>query len=261
MNNETPLTPDAPCHAATAPRAALDVKTVFQRLGPAGPLAVIAATLPAIGGITLLFLIQDYAGPWLKSHGALGVLIYIAGFALLSGFALLPTYAQSVLGGWAFGMQFGLAAALAGFLGGALLGYAIGVRAAGDRAVQLIREQPKWEAIYAALVGSGFWRTLLIVGLIRLNSPFSLTNFVLAAARTNVVAYAVGTLLGLAPRTAAAVFIGAGLKELTFEGTGNLWFWIGSVFVLFIVVLIIGQIATHAVQRVTARQPADEAAR
>lgn len=262
MKNKAPPTSDVAhdAEAAVAAPAPLDVKTVFQRLGPAGPLAVIAATLPAIGGITLLFLLKDI-GPWLKGHDTLGIVIYVVGFAVLSSLALLPTYAQSILGGWAFGMRLGLPAALAGFLGGALLGYLIGALTAGDRVVRLIREQPKWDAVHAALLGSGFWRTLLIVGLIRLNSPFSLTNLVLAATRTNLVAYALGTLVGLAPRTAAAVFIGAGLKELTFERSGHRWFWIGSMVATVIVVLIISQIAAHAVQRVTARQPATEAVR
>ena len=55
-------------------------------------------------------------GPWLQGLGGRGVAVYVAGFALLGGFALLPTYAPAILGGWAFGDRLGIPAALAGFV-------------------------------------------------------------------------------------------------------------------------------------------------
>ena len=68
-----------------------DVKTVLRRLGPVGPLALIAASLPAIGGFVLLGTLTWFA-PWLRSHGELGIVLYILGFAVLAGLAVLPTY-------------------------------------------------------------------------------------------------------------------------------------------------------------------------
>jgi len=230
--------------------AAFDWRGLFRRLGPAGPLAIISSTLPAIGGFTLLFLL-NLLGPWLKEHGATGVLIYVLCYAGLSGAALLPTYAQAALGGWAFGFAIGFPAALGGVLGGAMLGYALGRWAAGDRVVGLIEEHRRWKAVHAELVGSGFWRTLLIVTLVRLppSSPFAITNLVLSATRVRPLAYGLGTLLGLAPRTGAAVFIAAGVKELTFDQAGNKWMWIIGIALTLIVVLIIGQMAARAVAR------------
>lgn len=253
-----------PGESATAPGPARDPaatrgpstaswRDVLRRLGPAGPLAVVAGVLPALGGFTLLALLNQ-VGPWLKSHQAGGFVIYIVGFAVLSGAAILPTYAQAVLGGWAFGFAAGLPAALAGLLGGATLGYGLGRRATGDRVVRLLAEHAKWQAVHDALLGSGFGRTVLIIMLVRLNSPFALTNFVLAATRVHPLAYGLGTLLGLGPRTAAAVFIAAGLKELTFERTSARWLWIAGIVATVAVVLVIGQIAQNAVARVTQRQ-------
>ncbi len=235
----------------SAPAAAITFRSVLRRLGPAGPLALAAMFLPALGGFVLLGSLNVVA-PWLRTHQELGVVIYITAFALLAGFALLPTYAQAVLGGWAFGFAIGYPAALAGFLGGASLGYAIGRCLTGERVVQLLREHPKWQAVYVALLGSGFWRTLLIVTLVRLNSPFSLTNYVMAATRVHPLAYVLGTLLGLGPRTAAAVFIAVGLQEVTSESPYDRWLWIATMAATLVAVLVIGQIASRAVQRVTA---------
>lgn len=230
----------------------LKLSTFLRRLGPAGPLAVVAATLPPLGGFALLWQLNA-VGPWLKSHDAVGVLLYIAGFTVFAGLALLPTYAQAILGGWAFGFALGLPAALSGFLGAALLAYGLARRATGRRVVQLIEEKPKWQAVYAALLQSGFWRALMIVTLLRLplNSPFAITNLVMAATRVPPLAFGLGTLLGMAPRTAAAVFIAARLQELTFEGTQTRWMWVASLVATLAALIVIGHIANRAVTRVT----------
>lgn len=229
------------------------VKATLRRLGPAGPLALIASTLPAIGGFALLFLLK-LIGPWLQAHGGLGVAVYIACFAALAGFALLPTYAQAILGGWAFGFVLGCPAAIAGVLGGALLGYAVGRRATGDRVVKLIAEHPKWVAVHEALIGSSFWKSLLIVALVRLppSSPFAITNLALAALRVHPLAYTLGSLIGLAPRTGAAVFLAAGLKELTFDQPRQKWVWVTSIVLTLVVIAIIGHLANKAIAKVTA---------
>lgn len=239
-----------PAPAAAAPPT---VGGVLRRIGPAGPLAVLAVALPGIGGFLLLGSVT-VVGPWLKGHGALGVGLYVLGFALLAGLAILPTYAQAVLGGWAFGFITGFPAALAGFLGGALLGYGVALRATGDRVVRLIAEQPKWRAVYDALLRGGFWRTLLLVTLVRvpLNSPFAITNLVMAATRVPPAAYALGTLLGMAPRTAAAVLIAANVKELTLTGGPNRWLWGASIAVTIAVVALIGHMASRALARFSA---------
>jgi uncharacterized membrane protein YdjX (TVP38/TMEM64 family) len=236
--------------------AGYDAGTIVRRLGPAGPLALVAATLPAIGGFLLLGLLTSVE-PHLSALRMAGLVLYVIAFAVLSGLAVLPTYAQAVLGGWVYRFGLGFPAALAGVLGGALIGYALGQRATGDRLVRLIEEQPKWRAVHQALLGSGFWRTLLIITLVRLNSPFALTNFVLAATRTHLGAYVLGTVLGLGPRTAAAVFIATGLKQLTFEQTGYRWLWIGGMIALALAVIVIGQIASNAVSRVTGEAPTE----
>jgi uncharacterized membrane protein YdjX (TVP38/TMEM64 family) len=242
----------APVVAAAAGRP-LSWSSLAERLGPAGPLALAAAILPAIGGFVLL----GFMGPvadWLHGHAEWGVFLYVFGFALLSGLALLPTWSQAILGGFAFGFSSGFPAALGGFLGGSLLGYFIARRAAGDRVVRLIQEQPRWAVVYDALLGSGAARSLLIVTLLRLppNSPFAMTNLLMAATRVPLPLYAVGTILGLAPRTGIAVLAGQSMKVFDPREAMS-WVWVVTGVVLMLVALgVIGAIANRALARVAA---------
>jgi uncharacterized membrane protein YdjX (TVP38/TMEM64 family) len=232
------------------------IRSVLRRLGPGGPLALIAMTLPVIGLATLASLFP-VIGPWLKAQDGVGVAIYILGFTLCAGLAIFPTHILSALGGWAVGFAVGAPAACCGVLGAALVGYAVGLRATGERAVRLIAEKPKWKAVYDALIGSGFWRALLIVLLVRLAmSPFALTNFLLAATRVHPLAYVIGTVVGLAPRTCAVVFFAVGLKEVTMETPHSRALWLISLALTVLAVLVIAVLANRAVARVTNQREA-----
>lgn len=234
-----------------SPSSSLDVRAFFRRLGPAGPLAVVAASLPAVGGWALLGT-AVWVAPWLKEQGAAGVLVYVLGFAVLSGFAVLPTYAQAVVGGWAFGMASGAGAAITGFLGGAIIGYAVARAAAGDRVVTLISEHAKWQAVYDELIACRFWKSLGIVTLLRLppNSPFAITNLVLAATKVRPSVYVLGTLFGMTPRTAAFAFIGAAGAELTSVSAKPTWLIIAGAALMILVVGAIGVMANRAIARI-----------
>ncbi len=224
---------------------------VIRRLGPTGPLAVVAATMPALGGFLLLAFI-DPISQWLLSHQGWGIILYTSLFAILAGLALLPTYSQALLGGWAFGSLFGVPAAMLGFTGGALIGYFIAQRVAGQRAVEVIAENPKWQAVYDVLVNSGFWKTLGYVTLLRLppNSPFAMTNLVMAATRVPLVPYLVGTFFGMLPRTAAVVVLGAQLDNLH-EDDQPWWMYILGIALAVVVLIILAQVANRAIARVT----------
>ncbi len=229
------------------------VVSYFRRLGPAGYLAIIASSMPVIGGFVLIGFSGGYVAPWLRQHETYGPVIYAIGFTLLAGFALLPTYAQSLLGGWAFGLKIGVLGALAGFAGAACIAYFVARRAAGDRVIAMINEHPRSRAVYDALLGRGFWRTLGIVTLIRVppNSPFALTNLVLAATRVPLPIYLIGTVVGMAPRTAAVVYLGTQLKDWNADGPSSKWGFAASVVLTIVVVAVIGHIANKALARFT----------
>ena len=218
---------------------------------------MVAAALPALGGFALLAYV-DPVGSWLRGHSTYGVLIYAAGFALASGLAFLPTYAQAFLGGWAFAFAQGFPAALIGFLGGSFIGYEVARRASGDRVERLLAEKPKWNAVRDALVGRGFWPTLGIVTLVRLpfNSPFAITNLVMASVGVGRVPYLVGTLLGMAPRTAALVLIGGLFHDVAASEALDRrpwWLWPVAIGSTVVVLTVLGAIANRAIKRMTAR--------
>jgi uncharacterized membrane protein YdjX (TVP38/TMEM64 family) len=229
------------------------VKHFVRRMGPAGPLAVIAGTLPPLGGFVLIGFIGQVA-PWLRSHQGTGLVIYVLGFSLLAAVALLPTYACSILGGWTFGFAVGFPASMAAFCGAGFFAYLINRRAAGHRVIDIIQEHPKWEAVVRALIGSGFWRSLWIIILLRLppTSPFAAMNFIMGTTRAPLGAFVLGTAIGMAPRTGAVVWAAAHASTLDFKlDSGQTWLYFAGLAVTIFVVVVIGRIATNAVHRVT----------
>ncbi|MDX2147914.1 MAG: VTT domain-containing protein [Planctomycetota bacterium] len=236
------------------------VTDIVRSLGPAAILGAGALLLPPLGSLVLFYYI-DSVGQWLRGHGVEGVALYAAAFAVLAGLALLPTYASAILGGWAFGFAKGFPAALLGFFGGSLIGYAIARRASAQRVDAVMKRHPKWEAVRQALVGSGFGKTLLIVTLVRLppNSPFALTNLVLASVRTNVVAYALGTLLGMAPRTGVVLYLAAQWRSLAaaeaLDQKKPWWLIAVGVALAIGVLMVLGNLAQRALNRLTAAPP------
>lgn len=235
---------------------------IMRRLGPAGVLGILWAALPALGGFYLLARLGPVS-QWLAEQGNVGVAIYACLFAVLAGLGLLPTYAQAVAGGWTFGLATGTAAALLGFTGAAVIGFVVARLISSDRAERVIHEHARAQAVRGALIGSGFWRTLLIVTLVRVppNSPFALTNLVMAASGVRIGVYTLGTLLGMAPRTAVAVGFAAAaaktgatdIQAFVKEGPGT-FILIGGLVVMFIVLAIIARIANAAIARVVERE-------
>jgi uncharacterized membrane protein YdjX (TVP38/TMEM64 family) len=233
---------------------------LIKSLGPAGPLAIISMTLPALGGFLLLGYLSS-VGNWLKSHGSEGTLIYIAGFALAAGLCLLPTYSLAILGGWVFGMA-GFPAALAGFLGGAVIGYFTGRAASGNRVEQLLQRKPEWLVVRDALVGSAQARnplkTLFIVSLLRLppNSPFAVTNLLLSSVGVPFWLYLLGTAIGMAPRTAALVYFASRLQSDIFDpaqAKQPKWMIVVGIVLLLGVFAVLSHIAKNALAAATAR--------
>lgn len=232
------------------------VGILVARLGLAGPLAMGALVLPPLGSI-VLFMTMGTTGPWLQSHAEIGVVMYVVAFAILAGLALLPTYAQSALGGFAFGVTLGIPAALFGFAGGAFIGYTIAGRATGDRIQKLIEEKPRWRVVRDALLDQrrGWVRTTGMVALLRLppSSPFALINLLMASVKVPQSSFIVGTLIGMLPRTSLAVVIGAGVQDLTrdtLEQALPAWAWGVGIGLSIAIAIFIGVLATRAIDRI-----------
>jgi uncharacterized membrane protein YdjX (TVP38/TMEM64 family) len=258
-----PNEPDVADRSATDAKGARPASTTFdvlRRLGPVGPMAILALTMPPIGSI-VIFTTASSLAPWLQSHGVLAVLLFAVAVAIFGGLALLPTYAQAYLAGFAFKFTVGLPAVMAGVLGAASIAYLLGRRASGERALGLINENPKAKVIHDALLRSNRRKALLIVTLVRLppNSPFALTNLVLSSVRVPLPIYLLGTLIGLLPRTSLVVLLGSKASSLSFEQPRTVWTLVIGVVVTVFVLGVIGKMAQNALARMTRTDAAQDA--
>lgn len=228
---------------------------VFRRLGAAGPFAAILSVWPPIGGFILLAFLTSL-GPWLREHAALGMLVYVAVMIVLVGTSFIPTFACAILGGWAFGFGLGWVLAMIALTASSVVAYAIGRWIARDKVLDVIRERPRWNAVYLALLGTDTGKTIFAVALLRIppTAPFALANFALAAARAPMPAYLIGTILGLAPRTAAATFAAAQLEQLRFKDVNQTWMTVAGIVATVVVCILLGVWANRALQRVTAQR-------
>lgn len=247
---ETPQLPGAPEDNSFG--------AIFKRLGPAAWLGVAWAALPALGGFLVLLNMgpiseflrgEAEAGPM---RLALGVATYVLIFIVTAGCGLLPTYSQAILAGYAFGVPIGFAAAWVGFGGASLVGFLISKNFARDRVEKEIERNVKARVVRDALVGSGFARALLIVTLVRVppNSPFALMNLVLTSSGIKKRIYLIGTLVGMAPRTFAAVLVGSQITDWA-DVEKPRWMIVGGIVLTLAVLGIIGAIANRALKKVT----------
>ena len=222
----------------------------LRRLGPAGPLLLVASSLPTLGAALLLGALTVVA-PVLRQTPTAPAACAV-GFTVLGGLSVLPTYALSILAGWSFGFAVGFPTSLAGIGGAAAVAYAIARRASGRRLLAIIDEKPTWRAVHHALVCSGFWRTVWIIALMRVAPfpPFAITNLVLGAAHVKLSRFTVGTLLGMAPQAGFLSLAAAGLHQVSFRaGNQPLVIGIGIVGMIAVVV-VIGRLARQALESV-----------
>ncbi len=227
----------------------------FRRLGAAGPVAIVLSFWPPLGGFLLLATLTTFA-PWLREHFALGLLLYFVAASLLVGISFLPTFAVAIYAGWTFGFGVGFAICMAALTVAAVIAYGIGRFIARERVVEVIAEKPSWGAVHRALLGDSR-RTIFVTTLLRIPpmSPFAIVNFVLAAARVPLGDYMIGTMIGLAPRTAAATFIAAGIQQLTTKDLSDTpsWLKISGMVAFGVMCWVIGVMATRALRSLSAQ--------
>ena len=238
---------------------------MLKRLGPAAILGVAWSTLPSFAGVLLvlnmepirLALIGDGSS---AVHIATGMSIYLVGFVLLAGFGCLPTVSQALLAGYAFGVPVGLLLALLGFGGASLVGYEVVSKIARSRVEQEIVNKPKARKLRDALLHASPARALLIVTLVRISpsSPFALTNLLLASIGVPRWAYFFGTLMGMLPRTLAAVMIGKSFTGWNGGLDKPMWLVVLGIAAVVLLVIVISKVSASVLLRMT-REPGDEA--
>ncbi len=234
-----------------------DQAQVKKHLPPAAiALAIAWMTLPALFGVTLVANIGA-AREWLLEQESLGLLIFVAVFALTTGCGLLPPYAQAILAGWTFGVVEGTAAVTAGLVCGAAIGWTLAKITAGSHVIAWIDRNPKGRVIRHALVESNRRRTFFLLLLLRLppNSPFAIANLAMGASGVRLLPLVAATGIGMLPRTialcsaaGAAAATGAADIQSLVHNQGWIWLAVG-VACLLVVFAIIATIAKRAIAR------------
>lgn len=178
-----------------------------------------------------------------------GILVYIGIFIITAGFGVLPTVSQAILAGFAFGIAWGFPAALIGFAGASIIGYFIAGRIARKKVEDEIQNHPKAAIIRDAFLRHGKVRALVILTLIRVppNSPFALTNYAMSVSGVKLVPFMIATIVGMAPRTFAAVWIGAQVDSWD-EVHKPKWLIIGGIILAVAILIGLGQLANKAVE-------------
>jgi uncharacterized membrane protein YdjX (TVP38/TMEM64 family) len=246
VNSQVPGEP-----AAAARNLPQRIWLLLRRMGPASILSLIALVSPIIGGLLILATVK-YVSGWLRGHGISGIVVYVTTYWVFGGLALLPTYSHSALGGWAFGFWPGLFAAVISFSGASVIAYWVACRASGDRVTALIAENPKWQAVYDVLLKCGFRRALFIITLVRVPfAPFAMTNVLMASARVPLGAFALGTLLGMIPRTAWVAYNAANAEKLNLTEPHQILMFLINLAVSGLVICFIAYLAKRTLDRVT----------
>jgi uncharacterized membrane protein YdjX (TVP38/TMEM64 family) len=183
-------------------------------------IGIASAVVPAILGFVLIgyaVTSQDAIQGWVDTSQLAAPLLIAIAFGLATGSALLPTYALSFACGVYYGPVVGSGIALAGVNIGAIVGYGWGRLLGHGPVMRVIESRPKAAIIRRALVDRGIAQETIAVTLIRLppNSPFAITNLLMAAVGVRPAPYLVGTAIGISFRTVFAVILGVQVESLS----------------------------------------------
>lgn len=152
--------------------------------------------------------------------------------AITAGLALTPTHLTSLVSGYLFGMSAGLATAMVGVLGGTWLGYTLARGFDGDRLRSAVERRPVGRLLAEAMLGGDRRRAILALTLARLppQVPFALGNVLAASLRAPLGTLLIGTAIGMLPRVALVVWVGAALStwDPGAGAPGALWLALGG---------------------------------
>jgi uncharacterized membrane protein YdjX (TVP38/TMEM64 family) len=230
----------------------------IKELGNLTPIAFLTTFLPMIGGwcLTLFFAIP--LGDWLRTNWEIGIGLYFLGVLVFCGLSLLPTNVIGVIAGWAFGFEIGITVLILAIVCAATVAFLIHRGVVGETLPHVFENHPKAKAVYEALVEQDLRRTTLIIFLLRLSPamPFALTNFLMASARVPLLPFITGTFFGMLPRSAAVVFVGAGLSELNLSDPQEMWLIIFGIIATIVSIIFISIVSRRALDRLTQRKQA-----
>jgi uncharacterized membrane protein YdjX (TVP38/TMEM64 family) len=191
------------------------LRDTFAQLGVLGPVALFTGLGPLISA----FVLAGTSPFWLDDFlnlGATQIPVFLVLTTVLAAYSLTPTHASSLLGGMAFGVGLGTAMALLGTAMAAALGFVTLRFFLRDKAVEALSHHPRVEAIHRELDQGHYLRSIVLLALIRLSPvvPFAATNLLMSTTGIRILPFLIGSLIGMAPRVIAVVWIGSSLTEL-----------------------------------------------
>lgn len=192
-------------------------------------------------------------GDWIRAHLPWTALLLMGMlFALLSA-SVTPTFVVSAFAGWCLGVVWGFPVAIGAIVLSSMPAYFMARRFAGDSAMAMIREHPRWARVHAALLEQRFAREVWIITLLRLPplAPFAFTNAAFAAMDVAWPSYVLGTFLGMMPRTLAVVFIADQWSEFDPSKGLPTWYELAGAIAALAAIAFVGALARRELKRVT----------
>ena len=163
----------------------------------------------------------------LRSLGVPGALILVA-LILVHAVVIFPAEIPNATAGLVYGFWVALPLVLTAWVLSGLLAYALGVAVGRPVAVRLAGE--KRVASAEQMIGRGGAGVLLLARLVPF-VPFSLVGYIAGATRVPLWRYTWTSAVGVLPITAAAVYLGHALDDLSLSDP-LLWVAIGTMVVL-----------------------------
>ena len=143
---------------------------------------------------------------WARSAPTLGVVVFVVA-QVLSAIFLIPSWPLRVGAGFVYGAALGFAIAVPASFAATTAAFFLGRRVLRGRVAARIAGEPRLAAIDDAIAEGGPW----IVLLLRLSPlfPNELVNYALGATRVRFREYALASLVGMLPLTAAYTWLGS----------------------------------------------------
>lgn len=143
---------------------------------------------------------------WVQQLGPLGVVVFIAAYALAT-VLFLPGWIFTVGAGLIYGVVGGTLVALSGAVIGATLAFIVARYFVRKNIEDYAKKNPRFQAIDEA-IGKNGWK---IIGLLRLSPliPFNLSNYFYGITAVSLKAYVAISAVGMIPGTLLYAYLGA----------------------------------------------------
>lgn len=198
---------------------------------------------------------------WIRSAGALGVLVFALAYVLAT-LLLLPGSLLTASAGFTFGPALGTLVVSPVSALAATLAFLLGRSVARGWVTRRIARYPRFAVVDRAIGESGFKMVLLL----RLSPlfPFSLLNYALGLTSVRARDYVAASLLGMLPVTFLYVYLGSVVTSAgellggarPAAGLGMHLLRAGGLLATVLVVALITRVARQALRGALVRQPA-----